>query len=182
MFRNYYFGLLGAEQDVHIRSCVKKSPSGGKVYLVSGEPICRRGFKKLYSIGNNRLQKICSDLFSHSRFESGIREKSYTHLSLVQWLNQFLKVNVESLPNKGVFHLPDNLSKMQVFDEFQNEAFLRNEQGVTYSWFCRIWNQEFPKVKIPKRNRFSACSTCSEFKALRDKSTLLADKSKFFLF
>jgi len=49
---------------------------------------------------------------------------------------------------------------------------------VTYSWFCRIWNKEFPRVRIPKRSRFSTCGPCTEFKALRDKATLEAERSK----
>lgn len=178
--RTYYFGLSSVERNVLLHSCLKKSVRGTSGYSISGKPICREGFKKLYSIGNNRLQKISRNLFTHIQNDPFCRDKSTTHLTLVQWLNDFFHTNVESLPNKDIFHLPDNWTKSEVHDAFQNEALLRQEQGVTYSWFCRIWNKEFSRVRIPKRSRFSTCAPCTEFKALRDKATLQAEKSKFY--
>src|SRR5450759_3368139 len=89
--------------------------------------------------------------------------------------------NVESLPNKDHFHLLDNWTKFEVFEALKNESMLREATSMTYSWFCRIWNLEFPRVRIPKRSRFSTCAPCIEFKALRDKATLEAERSKCLL-
>lgn len=176
--RTYYFGLSYQEKNVLLRGCVKSSPTGASGYIVDGRPCCRKGFKKLFSIGNNRLQRISQNLFSRIRNDTVCREKSTTHLTLVHWLNDFFGTNVESLPNKDVFHLPDNWTKAEVFDAFQTEAIGRGEPGITYSWFIRIWNKEFPRVRIPKRSRFSTCGPCTEFKALRDKATLEVEKSE----
>lgn len=76
-----------------------------------------------------------------------------------------------------IFHLPDNWTKLEVFEAFQMESLLREEASLTYSWFCRIWNLEFPRVQTPKRSRFSTCGSCTEFKALREKAMLEAERS-----
>lgn len=140
------------------------------------------GLQKLYSIGNDRLQRLTTDIFCQRQHYRFVREKSVTQLALVQWLNNFFMINVESLPNKDIFHLPDNWTKSDVFDAFKNDFLLRDETTITYSWFCRIWNLEFPRVRIPKRSRFSTCAPCTELKALRDKATLEAERRKICFF
>lgn len=177
--RTYYFSLSYQEKNVLLRGCVKSGHAGASGYSVNTRSFCREGFKKLFSIGNNRLQKITKNLFSRIQNDTFCRDKLATHLTLVQWLNDFFARNVESLPNKDIFHLPDNWTKTEVFDAFQTETMMRQQQGITYTWFIRIWNKEFPRVRIPRRSRFSTCGPCTEFKALRDKATLEADKSKF---
>lgn len=179
--RTYYYGLTATEKNILLRGCLEQSHQGRSGYVVNGKQFCRQGFKKLYSVGNNRLQRVSEDIFCRVRNETFSKDKSTTHIGLVQWLNQFFATNVECLPNKDIFHLPDNWTKLEVFDAFKNEVLSREEAGMTYSWFCRIWNLEFPRVRIPKRSRFSTCAPCTEFKALRDKATLEAEKSKLIV-
>jgi len=165
--RMYYYGLTNTEKNILLRGCMEDNHRGRTGYNVHGRPICRTGFKKIYSVGNDRIQRVSRDIFSRIRNDTFRKEKSTTHLSLVQWLNRFFATNVESLPNKDIFHLPDNWTKLEVFEAFRNEFLFREEASATYSWFCRIWNLEFPRVQIPKRSRFSTCAPCTEFKALR---------------
>lgn len=120
--RTYYFGLSYTEKNVLLRGCVKSNPSGANGYTIDSKTCCRKGFKKLFSIGNNRLQKISKDLFCRIHNDPFCREKSATHLILLQWLNDFFQTNVESLPNKDIFHLPDNWTKAEVYDAFLTEA------------------------------------------------------------
>lgn len=177
--RTYYYGLTRTEKNVLLRGCMKQTHQGRTGYVVNGKSFCREGFKKLYSVGNDRLQKVSQDIFFRIQPETFSKEKSSTQLALVQWLNDFFQINVESLPNKDIFHLPDNWTKFEVFEAFKNETLSREETTLTYSWFCRIWNLEFPRVRIPKRSRFSTCAPCTEFKALRDKATLEHERSMF---
>ena len=93
----------------------------------------------------------------------------------------FFLTNMEGLRNKDILHLPDNWTKLEVFEAFKMESSLHEETSLTYSWFCRIWNSEFPRVRIPKRSRFSTCAPCTEFKALRDKATLEAERSMLYI-
>jgi hypothetical protein len=180
--RKYYFGLTLKERNVLLRGCLNQSHGGQTGYVVNGISLCREGFKKLYSLGNDRLQRVAKDIFCQIMPNTFTKEKSTTQLALEQWLNNFFSTNVESLPHKDIFHLADNWTKFEVFDSFRNETVVREEATLTYSWFCRIWKLEFPRVRIPKRSRFSTCAPCTEFKALRDKATLEADRSKLSTF
>jgi len=173
----YYYGLTHTERNVLLRGCMKQTHQGRTGYVVHGKSCCRMGLKKLYSVGNNRLQRLAQDIFCRTEADPFCKEKSVTQLALVQWLSDFFMTNVESLPNKDIFHLPDNWTKLEVFEAFQMESLLREEASLTYSWFCRIWNLEFPRVRIPKRSQFSTCGPCTEFKALREKATLEAERS-----
>ena len=125
---------------------------------------------------------MSEDIFCRIRNDTYSKDKSTIQLALVQWLNDFFMTNVESLPNKDIFHLPDNWTKLEVFEAFKLESSTREEASLTYSWFCRIWNVEFPRVRIPARSRFSTCGPCTEFKALRQKATLEAERSLSFIF
>ncbi len=70
--------------------------------------------------------------------------------------------------------------KQEIYEAFKTDTLLQDEMRTTYSWFCRIWNIEFPRVRILKRSQFSTCAPCTEFKALYDKATLEAKRSKCF--
>ena len=61
--RTYYYGLTWSEKNVLLRGCMKPTPQGRTGYCVNGKSFCRSGFKKLYSVGNNRLQKVSQDIF-----------------------------------------------------------------------------------------------------------------------
>ena len=177
--RSYYYGLTHTEKNVLLRGCLEQNLQGRIGYTVNGNSFCREAFKKLYSVGNNRLKRVSADMFCRIESDHFQREKSTTQLALEQWLNDFFSTNVESLPDKNIFHLPDNWTKLEVFEAFKSEATLRESEGLTYSWFCRIWKVSFPRVRIPKRSRFSTCTSCTEFKALRAKATLESKKSMF---
>ena len=180
--RSYYYGLTHTEKNVLLRGCLKQNLQGQTGYTVNGNSFCREAFKKLYSVGNDRLKRVSADIFCRIESDRFQREKSTTQLALEQWLNDFFSTNVESLPDKDIFHLPDNWTKLEVFEAFKADASLRESKSLTYLWFCRIWNIEFPRVRIPKRSRFSTCTSCTKLKALRAKATLESEKSMLCLF
>ncbi len=119
-------------------------------------------------------------MFSRVTKDIYCREPTSLHHNVVQWLNGFFCKNVDSQPDKDIHHLPDNWTKMEVYETFKSEMTLREEQDVAYSYFCRIWLKHYSWVRIPSRSRFSTCAPCTEFKALRDKATLEEEKSKYF--
>jgi hypothetical protein len=47
--RKYYFSLSQSERDILLRGC--KVDGGGIGYSVNGTTLCRKGFKKLFSVG-----------------------------------------------------------------------------------------------------------------------------------
>jgi hypothetical protein len=179
--RIYYYRLKPSERNVLLRGCIQNRHTGKTGYQVLGLPFCREGFKKLYSVGNDRLQRVTQDIFLRVDREIFRKQTSTNQLTLVEWLKDFFATSVESLPNKDIFHLPDNWTKQEVFEVFKKDSLLWEESNVTYSWFCRIWSMEFPRVRIPKRSRFSTCAPCTEFKALRDKATLESERGEQLL-
>ena len=106
--RRYYYGLTWTEKNIVLRGYMKGNHQGRTGYNISGKSICREGFKKLFSIGNDRLKRVSQDIFCRIANDAQCKEKSTVQLGVVQWLNDFFKTNVESLPNKDIFHLPDN--------------------------------------------------------------------------
>ena len=176
--RRYYFGLKHVERNVVLRGCLEKTLQGRTGYCVNGKRICRNAFKKLYSVGNDRLQRVSRDIFFKIENDVFRKEKSSVSLSFVQWMTTFLSKHVESLPNKDLFHLPDNWTKGEVFEMFKVDLLEREETTMTYGYFCRLWLEEFPRVRIPEHSHFTACTPCTEFKHLRDKATLEVEKSK----
>jgi hypothetical protein len=56
--RQYYYGLTHTEKNVLLRGCMEKTHQGRSGYNVHGQSFCREGFKRLYSVGNDRLQKV----------------------------------------------------------------------------------------------------------------------------
>jgi hypothetical protein len=116
--RKYYFGLSQSERNILLRGCIQNN----KGYCVNGHVLCRQGFKKLFSVGNNRLQKVNANVFQRIENITFCKDTSSTQLGLVQWLDDFFSKNVESLPNKDIHHLPDNWTKLEVYEEFKHET------------------------------------------------------------
>jgi hypothetical protein len=145
---------------------------------VNGRRICRIGFKKLYSVGNDRLQRVSKDIFFKVENDVFWKEKLSASLLFVQWMSIFLSKHVESLPNKEIFHLPNNWTKQEVYKMFKVDLLEREEASMTYAYFCCVSLEKFPRMRIPEHSNFTSCTPCCEFKALRDEATLEVEKRK----
>jgi hypothetical protein len=106
--RRYYFGLKHVKRNIVVCGCLEKTLQGRTGYSVNERRICRSRFKKLYSIGNDCLQRVSKDIFFKVKNDVFCKEKFFASLSFVQWMTTFLSKHVESLPNKDIFHLLDN--------------------------------------------------------------------------
>jgi hypothetical protein len=106
-----------------------------------------------------------------------ITDASYV---VISWMKNFFETHCESLPNKEVVHLPDNYSKLEVYNLYKS-SFVKMDSTVNISYrnWCKLWEKRFPLVKIPAVNRFSVCADCEEFKSIREKAITAEDKSKF---
>ena len=73
--------------------------------------------------------------------------------------------------NKDTIHIPDNLSRWEIFILYREYAEAVEGVGnfITYSYFTRLWKNEFNNVRIPKKTRMGVCSTCASLKEKRDK-------------
>ena len=150
-------------------------------YKILGHTVCRKGFKSVFCVGNHMLTRLT--LLRNQNLEypkpvgKAITDASYVVQS---WMKNFFETHCESLPNKEVVHLPDNYSKLEVYNLYKS-TFVKMDSTVSISYrnWCKLWKKHFPLVKIPVVNRFSVCADCEEFKSIREKAVTPEDKSKF---
>lgn len=144
-------------------------------FKVKNRFVCRGAVKDIYQVGNNRLNRL-RDIPLGSKVERSLRESTSAFHDTTQWLSTFFIKNVEQLPNKTYFHLPDSYTKKEVYEVYLGALRGGSVLAMSYSYFCRVWNTNFNRVKIPRKNRFSICSMCAELKGLRDKTMKSEEK------
>ena len=70
------------------------------------------------------------------------------------------------MPNKGTIHIPYNFSRWEIYNLYKEYA--EGAQGVgnfiTYSYFTRIWKNEFKNVHIAKKTRMVVFNTRASLK------------------
>lgn len=155
----------------------------GATYKVEDTIVCRKAFKAVFCIGNDRLRRIFQ-FGNHQIGKSPGRPIGLAGLVVRSWMKDFFKTRVESLPNKdNIVHLPDNYSKTEVWKIYQSTVGNSDlSASVGYRQFAKIWKSDFPQVKIPTVNRFSTCANCEEFKSMRDKADNEVEKRKYVCF
>jgi hypothetical protein len=154
-----------------------------KEYAVGNIKVCRKAFKEVFCVGNSRLARVNSKYNEDLKPDRGSKPRLLKTLVLTSWLKSFFETRVEMLPNKNVCHLPDNYSKYEVWKIYTSSLVDSDETcQFSYRSFMRIWKIDFPHVKIPPINRFSACADCVEFKTLRDKAITDVEKRKYSQF
>lgn len=130
-------------------------------------PVCRRAFTWIYCMGQDRYAKLKGRIQSgveYVRLEQPGRPQDIRTLVAIEWMDCFFKANAERLPNRDIFNLSDNYTKFEVYTEYKDKQKEGKCSAVSYTSFTRIWDTDFPKVKIPATNRFSACKVCAETK------------------
>lgn len=170
------------EQNVMLRTVIddaNREESRQKMYTLRHSQVCRIAFKSVYNLGNTRLNRLNAGEEDPRMFRDPVRrESTSTFHDTTHWMNTFFTKNVERLPNNSYFHLPDSFTKKEVYEMYVGELTGGSLEIVGYSYFCRVWNQEFNKIKIPKKNRFATCSICAELKTLKEKAVSSETKRK----
>ncbi len=149
-------------------------------YKVLDNECCRKAFKLVFCVGNHMLDRLRRKKNQDVMAERPLgRPKNALYFIVEQWMKDYFEFNCEKLPNKEIIHLPDSLSKWDVWKTFRSTfPSLEKAVQVNYRYWCRIWEKDFPHVKIPNVNRFGVCADCEEFKTIRDKAVTSDDKSK----
>ena len=153
--------------------------SRGK-FKIKGVSVCRKAFKAVFCISNNMLQRL-QDPSSGSLYSPrmGGKPLSNTSCVVIAWMKNFFQTHCESLPNKDIVHLPDNYSKLEVWNLYKSTyGTLDIDSKVGYRRWCKLWSSNFSHVKIPVVNRFSVCADCEEFKSIREKAVTPDEKRK----
>jgi hypothetical protein len=181
--REMYFRQKSQDRSLALQWMLKRREGDGEnstqlKFNVGDISVCRQAFKAVFCVGNDRIARIAKanggDVL---RLDLVGRPRNMKTLVLIEWLRDFFKTRVESLPNKNILHLPDNYTKWEICKLFNSQYGTRDETTkVQYEAFTRIWRQNFPHVKIPPVSRFSACADCEEFKTIRDKAISNVEK------
>ena len=79
----------------------------------------------------------------------------------------------DKMPHKDITFLPQH-EKKDVYEIFCKEALFRNEYGrkislPTEPYFCRVWDESLPTIKLRPHNMFTKCSTCVFFREELEK-------------
>ena len=147
-------------------------------YKVFGRGVCRQAFKLVFCIGNHSLDRLLKNQSVEVKRPVGRVRGSLSYI-LESWMQDFFENNCEKLPNKDILHLPDSYSKLEVWKLFKSTfPDYDKTENVTYRYWCKMWTNHFPNVKIPKLNRFGVCADCEEFKTIREKAVTADEKSK----
>lgn len=68
----------------------------------------------------------------------------------LHFLESFFKENCDYLPTSDVWNLPSSSSKDEIYDEMATSVEARGQPCCSKPNFIKLWNQQFPHVKIPK--------------------------------
>jgi len=189
--RENYFRLNSQDRPLSLQWLVRQSGirndedfknkgRQARAYKILGHKVCREGFKTVFCVGNHMLTRLSKlknqNLEWPKSVGKAITDASYV---VVSWMKNFFETHCESLPNKKVVHLPDNYSKLEVYNLYKSTFVkLDTTANISYRSWCKLWKAHFPLVKIPAVNRFSACADCEEFKSIREKAITAEEKSK----
>jgi hypothetical protein len=82
------------------------------------------------------------------------------------FLDKMAKEHGQHQPDKAETHLPQGMTKLDVYDKFIDELpeFEPLRFKVSESFWYRTWRMHCPHLKCPKICKFSECKICSTAK------------------
>ena len=161
--------------------------------MISGKVVCLAvwiatlGLSKSYYYGVRQLfLQGCKRIVSHIH-----RNPTQKTNEAVAWLDNFLSLMGDKMPNRGTIHLPSCFSKLSIYQRLVQEfKDRRKDQIISQSQFFEIWKTHFHHVSIPKvqvklllskacfiiilitqENRFTKCDVCSLIHRELEKTT-----------
>ncbi|KAL3682469.1 hypothetical protein R1sor_000491 [Riccia sorocarpa] len=173
-----YFRLTRSERAVYLDTLITKLKGGRVTYRLSQNIfVCRKAFKIVFSVGNNRLQRMRLEDKHHAALNTVVRQPSAHALILLEWLDSFFLSHCERQPGDGKYHLPNNFTKKEVYDHYKTDMS-QMQSVLQYSSFKRYWLKYYPLVTIPTTNKFSVCDFCELYKTKRDKAVTKLEKAE----
>ena len=127
--------------------------NGDALHLVAGHQLCTNGFIKALGISRKRYRKIHIQFVngSHKAFRKPpkrtVTEKT-SHATA--WMSNYFEKIADRMPHTGHLHLPQFLTKKDVYVIMQRELLGLGMQTVSIQHFYAIWNKKFKHVTIPE--------------------------------
>ncbi|KAL3676464.1 hypothetical protein R1sor_026412 [Riccia sorocarpa] len=176
--RKLYFRLTRFERTVYLDILITKFKGGRVTYRLSQNIfVCRKAFKLIFSVGNNRLQRMWVEDKHPAAMNTVVKQPSAQAFILLQWLDSFFLSHCEKQPGDGEYHLPYNFTKKEVYDHYKTDMS-QMQSVLQYSSFKRYWRKYYPLVPIPTTNKFSVCDFCELYKSKRDKAVTKLEKDE----
>ncbi|KAL3682515.1 hypothetical protein R1sor_000537 [Riccia sorocarpa] len=175
--RKLYFRLTRSERAVYLDTLITKLKGGRVTYRLSQNIfVCRKAFKIVFSVGNNRLQRMRLEDKHPAALNTVVRQPSAQAFILLEWLDSFFLSHCERQPGDGKYHLPNNFTKKEVYDHYKTDMS-QMQSVLQYSSFKRYWLKYYPLVTIPTTNKFFVCDFCELYKTKRDKAVTKLEKA-----
>ncbi|KAL3687023.1 hypothetical protein R1sor_013332 [Riccia sorocarpa] len=176
--RKLYFRLTRSERVVYLDTLITKLKGWRVTYRLSQNIfVCRKAFKIVFSVGNNRLQRMRLEDKHPAAPNTVVRQPSAQAFILLEWLDSFFLSHCERQPGDGKYHLPNNFTKKEVYDHYKTDMS-QMQSVLQYSSFKRYWLKYYPLVTIPTTNKFSVCDFCELYKTKRDKAVTKLEKAE----
>lgn len=164
------------------------------LYTIAGEEVCEVCWRLSYGIRFNKFkslkEKFTSGVVVLEHGHSGRLNTSESTMRLLEWMRSFFIKIGDHMPMSDNINLPSCLTRLDVYELAK---FDLTQGGLpcpcpSSSYMYKIWQKEFPKVKIPKviyylyyiyiasyavstkESRFSMCDVCAGIKEARERT------------
>ena len=84
----------------------------------------------------------------------------------INWLHVYFSKHYNIMPTTGRFHLSDNFTQNEVYQEYKDGMLLQGVPYVHYRHFNRLWRFQFNNVIIPRKVRMGVRSVCASSKSM----------------
>lgn len=139
--------------DYFIMHSSEQSEQTEIVLMISGKVVClpvwltTLGISKSYYYGVRQLfLQGCKRIVSHTH-----RHPTLKTNEAIAWLDNFITLMGDKMPDRGTIHLPSCFSKLSVYQRLVHEFKERGKmQVISQSQFFEVWKTHFHHVTIPK--------------------------------
>ena len=158
-----------------IKSGLSQLQSNGGKYMFpveTGQMVCSQAFCLLFGVSLRHFRTLTKmvkdglmDKLRMPRTSSG--GNAWVNF-MPQFLRDYAREYGSQMPNSDKIELTVG-AKIQIFWKFtvfcEGIPGLReHKHPLTESWFYRMWKERCPDIICPRRNQFSKCDECCEFK------------------
>ena len=131
--------------------------------LPDGQPCCKIMACAMYSCSKTLLYKDQRPERSRSEASSD----SPIAVSICAWLSN-LKQMLDVMPDEGGWSMVNHPRKKLVHADYMEDCNFYPESFIAcaYRYFCKVWRDNFPEIRLRKFCRFTKCIFCVKWRTL----------------
>ena len=124
------------------------------LYTLCGEQVCEVCWRLTYGIRYNKFRglkdKYTSGVVALEHGLTGRLNTSQSSLRLISWMRSFFEKIGDHMPMSDALHLPSCLTRVDVYELAKDDLTQGGLACCSLAHMYKVWNDEFPHVKIPK--------------------------------